>query len=52
MPSGRKALFYSFSMQMRYADMINGKPQDAEQETKDAAEVVNHIKERINKLKG
>lgn len=45
-------MFGGSSMQMRYADLINGKPQDTEQETKDAAEVVNHIKDRLNKLKG
>ena len=43
-------MFGGASMQMRYADMINNKPQDTEQETKDAAEVVNHIKDKINKL--
>ena len=45
-------MFGGSSMKMRYADLIRNKPQDTEQETKDAAEVVNHIKDRINKLKG
>ena len=43
-------MFGGSSMKMRYADLINGTPQNAEQETKDAAEVVNHIKDRLNKL--
>lgn len=39
-------------MQMRYEDMINDKPHDEEQDKKDAAQVVDNIKDKLKKLSG
>ena len=39
-------------MQMRYEDMINDKPHDEEQDKKDAAQVVDNIKDKLKKLAG
>lgn len=39
-------------MQMRYEEMISNKPHDEEQEKKDAAQVVDNIKKKLEKLTG
>ena len=39
-------------MQMRYEDMISNEPHDEEQDKKDAVEVVDNIKKKLEKLTG
>ena len=50
--SNTAKMFGGKEMQMRYEDMINNKPHDEEQDKKDAAQVVDNIKEKLKKLAG
>lgn len=50
--SNTAKMFGGKEMQVRYEDMISNKPHDDEQDKKDAVEVVDNIKKKLEKLIG